>query len=164
MPNQQMNETQETQPAPEPENAGEVGTQGAEPQGAEPAEPQGTDWKAASRKWEARAKRAEKAEAQLADAVARAEKAEAALAAREAAEARAELVKKVAEKHRVDARFLPLLTAEDEAGLTAQAELIGQRFADPVKSITGKQKNKDGGRQEDAREFAHAFFAGRQKQ
>ncbi len=105
-----------------------------EPTGAEQnaAEPQGTDWKAEARKWEARAKRADKAERDLAKATERAEAAERKLAAREAAEQHAELVRKVAEKHRVDPKYAALLTADDEEGLTAQAKLIGERFADPV--------------------------------
>lgn len=135
-----------------------------EPTGAEQnaAEPHGTDWKAEARKWEARAKRADKAERDLAKATERAEAAERKLAAREAEELHAELVRKVAEKHRVDPKYAALLTADDEEGLTAQAKLIGERFADPVPSDTGKPaKGIKPDAADDMRAFAAQFFGGK---
>lgn len=142
-----------------------------EQQPAEQTEPQGVDWKAECRKWEKRAKDNDRAAKELADirdrqmsdlekATKRAEKAEAALKEREAADARAALVREVMEKHRVDPKYADLLTADDEAGLTAQAKLVGERFADPVPTDTGKQPASGGGEDQRMREFAHSFFAG----
>lgn len=134
-------------------------------------EPHGTDWKAECRKWEKRAKDNDRAAKELAEireqqmtdlekALKRAEKAEAALKEREAADARAAMVRDVMEKHRVDPKYADLLTAEDEAGLTAQAKLIGERFAEPVPTDTGEQPASGGGEDQRMREFAHSFFAG----
>ena len=140
-----------------------------EQQPTEQTEPQGTDWKAECRKWEKRAKENDRAAKELAEireqqktdlekAVERAEKAEAALKEREAADARAALVREVMDKHRVDPKYADLLTAADEEGLTAQAKLIGERFAEPVPTDTGEQPASGGGEDQRMREFAHSFF------
>ncbi len=138
-------------------------------QPTEQTEPQGTDWKAECRKWEKRAKENDRAARELAEireqqmtdlekALKRAEKAEAALKEREAADARAALVREVMDKHRVDPKYADLLTAADEEGLTAQAKLIGERFAEPVPTDTGEQPASGGGEDQRMREFAHSFF------
>ena len=135
-------------------------------QPTEQTEPQGTDWKAECRKWEKRAKENDRAARELAEireqqmtdlekALKRAEKAEAALKEREAADA---LVREVMDKHRVDPKYADLLTAADEEGLTAQAKLIGERFAEPVPTDTGEQPASGGGEDQRMREFAHSFF------
>lgn len=140
-----------------------------EQQPTEQTEPQGTDWKAECRKWEKRAKDNDRAAKELAEireqqmtdlekALKRAEKAEAALKEREAADARAALVREVMDKHRVDPKYADLLTAADEEGLTAQAKLIGERFADPVPTDTGAQPAHGDGEEQQMREFAHSFF------
>lgn len=142
-----------------------------EQQPTEQTEPHGTDWKSECRKWEKRAKDNDRAAKELAEireqqmtdlekALKRAEKAEAALKEREAADARAAMVRDVMEKHRVDPKYADLLTADDEEGLTAQAKLIGERFADPVPTDTGEQPASGGGEDQRMREFAHSFFAG----
>ena len=141
-----------------------------EQQPTEQTEPQGTDWKAECRKWEKRAKDNDRAAKELAEireqqmsdldkALKRAEKAEAALKEREAADERAALVREVMDRHRVDPKYADLLTAADEEGLTAQAKLIGARFAEPVPTDTGEQP-ASGGEDQRMREFAHSFFAG----
>lgn len=138
-------------------------------QPTEQTEPHGTDWKSECRKWEKRAKENDRVAKELAEireqqktdlekAVERAEKAEAALKEREAADARAALVREVMVKHRVDPKYADLLTADDEEGLTAQAKLIGERFADPVPTDTGEQPASGGGEDQRMREFAHSFF------
>lgn len=138
-------------------------------QPTEQTEPHGTDWKAECRKWEKRAKENDRAAKELAEireqqktdlekAVERAERAEAALQAREAADARAAMVRDVMDKHRVDPKYADLLTAADEEGLTAQAKLIGERFADPVPTDTGAQPAHGDGEEQQMREFAHSFF------
>lgn len=60
------------------------------------------------------------------------------IADREAADEYAALVKRVAEENRVDAKYLPLLTASDEDGLTEQAKLIAEKFAEPSPKDGGK--------------------------
>lgn len=140
-----------------------------EQQPTEQTEPHGTDWKAECRKWEKRAKDNDRAAKELAEireqqmsdldkALKRAEKAEAALKEREAADAHAAMVRDVMEKHRVDPKYADLLTAADEEGLTAQAKLIGERFAEPVPTDTGEQPASGGGEDQRMREFAHSFF------
>ena len=53
---------------------------------------------------------------------------EAEKATREAADAHAALVKQVLADNEIDAKYAPLLTASDEDGLKAQAQLIAETF------------------------------------
>lgn len=53
------------------------------------------------------------------------------IADRTAADARAALIQRIAEENGVDAKYLPLLTAEDEDGLKTQAQLLAGKFAEP---------------------------------
>lgn len=69
----------------------------------------------------------------------RADEAEAKLSAYEAERAHKELVKKVMNEYHIDAKFASLLTASDEEALKAQAQLLQEKFAEPVPSDTGKQ-------------------------
>lgn len=144
------------------------------PQEGNPQEPQGTpqetDWKAEARKWEARAKEnkakadkydeaQEAAKSDLQKATERIAQLEAERAERVKKDEHAELVRKVAEANKVDAKYVSLLTADDEDALTAQAKLIGERFADPVPT-EGSKPPAVGDKDADLKAFAHSFFGG----
>ncbi len=79
--------------------------------------------------------------------------------ARAKRDAHAELVRKVMEEQKVDAKYASLLTAEDEAGLKAQAKLIGERFSEPVPSEGGKPPMV-GSKDAEMKAFAHSLFTG----
>ena len=53
------------------------------------------------------------------------------IADRAAADERAALIQRIADENGVDAKYFPLLTAEDEDGLKAQAQLLAGKFAEP---------------------------------
>lgn len=82
--------------------------------------------------------------------------------AREAADKHAALVASYCEKYHIDPKYASLLTANDEEGMTKQAELLGEKFAEP----SARDGNKPAGvapEKSDAKEFAHAFFTTRNK-
>ena len=142
-----------------------------EPQAQAQAEPaDATDWKAEARKWEARAKE-NKAKADAYDEAQEAAKSDLEKAQEQAARYKRELderkkrdehdalVRKVADEMGVDAKYLPLLTAPDYAGLKAQAELLAEKFAAPV-ATEGSKPPEVGQPDADMRNFAHTFFGG----
>lgn len=132
--------------------------------------PPDTDWKAEARKWEARAKE-NKAKADAYDEAQEAAKSDLQKAQeriaqlekeqdeRKKKDERAALVKKVMADKKVDAKYASLLTADTEEDLIAQAELIGERFADPVKSEGGKPPQV-GDKDAELKAFAHSLFSG----
>ena len=134
----------------------------------EEAKPE-TDWKAESRKWEARAKENKSAAEKLAElqeaektelekALARAEEAESKLTTYEQEKQHAGLIKKVMTEQKVDAKYASLLTATDEDGLMDQAKLLAERFAEAVPSDTGKQPET---KSSDMAKVAHDLFGGK---
>ena len=74
-------------------------------------------------------------------------------------EERKKLIREVMEKHRVDAKYASLLTADTEEELDKQAALIGEKFADPVPSDTGKPPHVSDS-DADKKAFARELFGG----
>lgn len=71
----------------------------------------------------------------------------------------AALVRKVMAEQKVDAKYASLLTAGTEEDLVAQAKLIGERFAVPIRTEGGKPPQV-GDRDAEMKAFAHQLFGG----
>lgn len=129
----------------------------------------GGEWREKARLWEKRAtadkKRADAAEAsmaelkeRLAEAEKRAGEAQAEIDRARAERERAEMIAKVADKHGIDPKYRPLLTGADEKALESQAELLAERFAEPVPSDNGENRRFDS-KEDELKKFAHDLFA-----
>lgn len=78
---------------------------------------------------------------------------------RDTRDAHARLVSEVMQSHKIDSKYADLLTASDKDGLERQAELIGERFAEPAPSEGGKPPFVEP-KTDMTKEFAHRLFSG----
>lgn len=126
------------------------------------------EWKEKARLWGKRArsdkKRADEAESNLADlqgrlekATARAEAAQAEVDKARSEREHADLVAKVADRHGIGQKYRVLLTGPDEEALEMQAQLLAERFADPVPSDDGKNK-RFAPAEDEMKKFARELF------